>query len=64
MAARIPGLLESPRPVLVIPRWRGVFVRTFANFPRAAIRIMPLFLADARRKQKRWKQRIEAGRGP
>jgi NAD(P)-dependent dehydrogenase (short-subunit alcohol dehydrogenase family) len=64
VAAEIPGLLDKPRPVLAIPRWRGAFVRMFANFPRAATRIMPLFLADARRKQKRWKRRIEAGEGP
>ena len=64
VAAQLPGLLDKPRPVLAIPRWRGVFVRAFANFPRAATRIMPLFLADARRKQKRWKKRIEAGQGP
>lgn len=64
VAAQIPGLLEKPRPVLAIPRWRGAFVRLFDGFPRMATRVMPLFMADARRKQKRWKQRIEAGDGP
>jgi NAD(P)-dependent dehydrogenase (short-subunit alcohol dehydrogenase family) len=64
VAAAIPALLARPRPVLAIPRWRGVFVRMFATFPRAATRIMPLFLADARRKQRRWKKRIDAGEGP
>jgi hypothetical protein len=50
--------------VLAIPRWRGVFVRLFDAFPGLAVRIMPVFLADARRRQGRWKRRIEAGRAP
>jgi hypothetical protein len=57
-------LLDRPRPVLAIPRWRGVFVRLFDAFPGLAVRIMPMFLADARRRQGRWKRRIEAGRAP
>jgi short-subunit dehydrogenase len=64
VAPHVAGLLDRPRPVLAIPRWRGVLVRLFATFPRAAVRIMPAFMADARRKQKRWKKRIEAGKGP
>jgi NAD(P)-dependent dehydrogenase (short-subunit alcohol dehydrogenase family) len=64
VAPRVVRLLDRPRPVLAIPRWRGVFVRLFDAFPGLAVRIMPLFLADARRRQGRLKRRIEAGQGP
>jgi NAD(P)-dependent dehydrogenase (short-subunit alcohol dehydrogenase family) len=64
VATRVADLLDRPRPVLTIPRWRGAFVRLIDAFPGLATRIMPLFLADARRRQGRWKRRIEAGRGP
>ena len=64
VAPRVAGLLDRPKPVLAIPRWRGVFVRLFDAFPGLAVRITPLFLADARRRQRRWKKRIEAGEGP
>ena len=64
VAPRVVQLLDRPRPVLTIPRWRGVFVRLIDAFPGLAVRIMPLFMADARRRQRRWKERIEAGDGP
>jgi NAD(P)-dependent dehydrogenase (short-subunit alcohol dehydrogenase family) len=64
VAPRVVGLLDRPRPVLAIPRWRGAFVRLFDAFPGLAIRIMPLFMADARRRQRRWRKRIEAGGSP
>ena len=64
VAPRVVSLLDRPRAVLAIPRWRGWFVRAFANFPNAAQRAIPLFMADARRKQKRWKKRIESGDTP
>jgi NAD(P)-dependent dehydrogenase (short-subunit alcohol dehydrogenase family) len=64
VAPKVAELLDRPRAVLAIPRWRGAFVRVMDAFPSAATRLMPLFMADARRRQRRWKQRIEAGRGP
>jgi NAD(P)-dependent dehydrogenase (short-subunit alcohol dehydrogenase family) len=64
VAPRVVRLLDRPRPVLAIPRWRGAFVRLFDAFPGLAVRVVPLFLADARRRQRRWKRRIEAGRAP
>jgi NAD(P)-dependent dehydrogenase (short-subunit alcohol dehydrogenase family) len=64
VAPKVVGLLDRPRPVLAIPRWRGAFVRLIDAFPALATRVMPLFLAAARRRQRRWKGRIEAGRGP
>jgi NAD(P)-dependent dehydrogenase (short-subunit alcohol dehydrogenase family) len=64
VAPRVAALLDKPRPVLTIPRWRGLFVRLFDAFPGMATRFMPLWYADARRRQRRWKKRIEAGKGP
>ncbi len=64
VAPRVIGLIDRPRAVLAIPRWRGWLVRAFASFPNAAQRSIPLFMADARRKQRRWKKRIESGNPP
>jgi NAD(P)-dependent dehydrogenase (short-subunit alcohol dehydrogenase family) len=62
VAPKVAALLDRPRPVLAIPRWRGVFVRLLDAFPGLTTRLMPLFMADARRRQARWKERIEAGK--
>ena len=64
VAPRVVALLDKPRPVLTIPRWRGAFVRLFDAFPGLASRMTPLWFADAKRRQRRWKKRIEAGKGP
>lgn len=64
VAERTVGLLDRPRVVLAIPRRRGAFVRVFDMLPGVATRMLPLVLADARRRQQRWKRRIEAGRPP
>jgi NAD(P)-dependent dehydrogenase (short-subunit alcohol dehydrogenase family) len=64
VAPHVIALLDRPRPVLAIPRWRGVLVRMLDAFPGMATRLIPLFMADARRRQRRWKRRIEAGRTP
>lgn len=63
-AGRALSVLDRPRPVLSIPRRRGAFVRFVDATPGLANRVMPLVLADARRRQRRWKRRIEAGRTP
>jgi NAD(P)-dependent dehydrogenase (short-subunit alcohol dehydrogenase family) len=64
VAPKVAELLDRPRPVLTIPRWRGAFVRLVDAFPGVFSRVIPLWMADARRRQRRWKKRIEAGRGP
>jgi NAD(P)-dependent dehydrogenase (short-subunit alcohol dehydrogenase family) len=64
VAPRVASLLDRPRPVLTVPRWRGIFVRMVDAFPGFAARMTPLFMADARRRQRRWKKRIEAGDAP
>jgi len=64
VAPKVAELLDRPRPVLTVPRWRGAVVRLLDAFPDAAARMIPLFMADARRRQRRWKKRIEAGDAP
>jgi NAD(P)-dependent dehydrogenase (short-subunit alcohol dehydrogenase family) len=64
VAQEVGKLTERPRPVLIIPRWRGPFLRVFDLFPRLALRLLPLLMWDARRKQRRYKRKIEAGRWP
>lgn len=64
VAREVGKLTERPRPVLFIPRWRGAMLRLFSLFPRLTIRLLPLLLWDARRKQLRYKRLIEAGRWP
>jgi NAD(P)-dependent dehydrogenase (short-subunit alcohol dehydrogenase family) len=64
VAERIGPLLDKPRAVLTVPRHRGAFVRFFDLFPGLAARLVPLLMADARRRQRRWKDRIEAGNPP
>jgi hypothetical protein len=55
---------RGPRPPLFIPRWRGTTPRLFSLFPRLTIRLLPALLWDARRRRRRYKRPIEAGRCP
>jgi len=64
VAPRIAGLLDRPRPVLTIPRWRGAVVRLFDAFPSLALRITPWLMRSAERRQRRYKRKIESGRWP
>lgn len=64
VAKEVGKLTERPRPILVLPRWRGVALRLVDLFPGAAVRMLPLVMADARRRQRRYKRLIEAGRWP
>ncbi len=64
VAGRVAGLLDRPRPLLVMPRWRGAMLRVFDAWPRLAIASLPLLLSDARRRQRRFKRRVESGRWP
>lgn len=64
VAREIGKLTERPRPILILPRWRGLQLRLFALFPRLTARLLPLALSDARRKQRRYKKLIQAGRWP
>ena len=64
VATAIGRLTERPRPVLVLPRWRGPMLRLFDLSPRLALRLLPLVMAGARRRQSRYKRLIESGRWP
>jgi NAD(P)-dependent dehydrogenase (short-subunit alcohol dehydrogenase family) len=64
VAAEVGKLTERPRPVLILPRWRGPLLRTFDLFPRLGLRLLPVVMWDARRRQRRYKRLIESGRWP
>jgi NAD(P)-dependent dehydrogenase (short-subunit alcohol dehydrogenase family) len=64
VAREIGKLAERPRPILILPRWRGVQLRLLALFPRLTVRLLPLALSDARRKQRRYEKLIQAGKWP
>jgi NAD(P)-dependent dehydrogenase (short-subunit alcohol dehydrogenase family) len=52
VAIQAIGLLDKPRAVLAVPRWRGWAVRWFDANPRLALRMLPLVMAIARHKQR------------
>jgi NAD(P)-dependent dehydrogenase (short-subunit alcohol dehydrogenase family) len=64
VAKEVGKLTERPRPILIIPRWRGPLLRLFDLFPRLAIRLLPAVMWDARRRQRRYKKLIVSGRWP
>jgi NAD(P)-dependent dehydrogenase (short-subunit alcohol dehydrogenase family) len=64
VAKEIGKLTERPRPILIIPRWRGPMLRLFDLFPGLGLRMLPLVMWDARRKQRGYKKKIEAGKWP
>ncbi|MGE5409165.1 MAG: SDR family oxidoreductase [Syntrophothermus sp.] len=64
VAREVGKLTERPRPVLIIPRWRGPQLRFLDMFPRLGMRLLPLIMWDARRRQRSYKRRIEAGKWP
>ena len=64
VAEAVVRLLDRPRPVLIMPRWRGRLLRYFDRHPRLAMATAPLAMADAQRRQRRFKKRVEAGRWP
>jgi NAD(P)-dependent dehydrogenase (short-subunit alcohol dehydrogenase family) len=64
VAKQVGKLTERPRPIAIVPRWRGPLLRIFDIFPRLAIRLLPALMWDARRRQQRYKKLIEAGKWP
>jgi NAD(P)-dependent dehydrogenase (short-subunit alcohol dehydrogenase family) len=60
VAAKVGVLLDRPRPVLTVPRSRGLMVRFFDAFPGFASRATRIWLADARRRQARWRRKLGA----
>jgi NAD(P)-dependent dehydrogenase (short-subunit alcohol dehydrogenase family) len=64
VAAAVGKLTERPRPILIVPRWRGPQLRFLDTFPRLGVRLIPLLMWDARRRQRRYKKLIQAGKWP
>jgi NAD(P)-dependent dehydrogenase (short-subunit alcohol dehydrogenase family) len=64
VATEVGKLTERPRPILILPRWRGPLLRLFDLFPRLGLRLLPWVMRDARRKQRRYKKLIQAGKWP
>lgn len=64
VAVEVGRLADRPRPLLVLPRWRGPMLRVFALFPRLALRLLPAVMRDAQRRQRRYKKLIESGKWP
>lgn len=55
------ALAERPKVVTVVPRWRGPVLRVFDAFPGLGLRMLPLVLRDARRRQAAFRRRAERG---
>jgi len=64
VASAVGKLTERPRPILIMPRWRGLQLRLLDLFPRLTLRLLPLAMSDARRRQGRYAKRIAAGGWP
>ncbi|MGH2983136.1 MAG: SDR family NAD(P)-dependent oxidoreductase [Solirubrobacterales bacterium] len=64
VAARVARLLEKPKALIVIQGWRGRLVRFADRHPDLAVRLTPLLMRDARRRQARFKKKVEAGKWP
>ncbi len=64
VAAEVGKLAERPRPMVVLPRRRGPLLRIFDLSPRLALRLLPWVMRDARRRQRRYKKKIESGQWP
>jgi NAD(P)-dependent dehydrogenase (short-subunit alcohol dehydrogenase family) len=64
VAKEVGKLTERPRPILIVPRWRGPFLRLVDLFPRLSLRLLPVVMWDARRRQRRYKKLIESGGWP
>ena len=64
VAQRVERLLSKPKPVVTIPRWRGRFVRFFDSHPAMAIRLTPILMRDALKRQARFRKRVAKGKWP
>ncbi|HSD24069.1 MAG TPA: SDR family oxidoreductase [Solirubrobacterales bacterium] len=64
VAERVEGLLDRPEPVLAIPRWRGQFARFFDRHPKLSLRLTPMLMRDAARRQRAFKRKVQSGKWP
>jgi hypothetical protein len=51
VAEKIVGVVGERRPVVIIPRSRGVLVRALALFPSVSLRLLPMFKKAGQRKR-------------
>ena len=64
VAVHVERLIDKPKPVLAIPRWRGQFARFFDRHPKLSLRLTPLLMRDALRRQRAFKKKVESGKWP
>jgi NAD(P)-dependent dehydrogenase (short-subunit alcohol dehydrogenase family) len=64
VAEHVEGLLDKPKPVLAIPRWRGQFARFFDRYPKLSLRLTPMLMRDAVRRQRAFKRKVQSGKWP
>ena len=64
VAERVERLLDKPKPVLAIPAWRGQFARFFDRHPKLSLRLTPLLMRDALRRQRAFKKKVATGKWP
>lgn len=53
IVAAVAAVLDKPKPVTTIPRWRGALSRLADTFPRFGLRAIPFMVAQGRRTQRR-----------
>ena len=64
IAERVEKLLDKPKPLIAIPSWRGRFARFFDRHPALSLRMTPLLMRDALRRQRAFRKKVESGRWP
>jgi NAD(P)-dependent dehydrogenase (short-subunit alcohol dehydrogenase family) len=64
VAERAVELIDKPKPVLTMPAWRGQFARFFDRHPKLSLRLTPLLMRDAIRRQRAFKKKVESGKWP
>ncbi|MDN5859572.1 MAG: SDR family oxidoreductase [Pseudonocardia sp.] len=60
VVAAVGSVLDKPRPVTTIPRWRGVVARLADAVPRLGLRAAPLVVAQGRRAQRKLRRKAAA----
>ncbi len=61
VAEAAAALVDRPKVVTVLPRWRGPVLRFFDAFPGLGLRMLPLVLRDAQRRQASFRRKAELG---
>ncbi len=64
VAERAVQLIDKPKPVLAMPAWRGQFARFFDRHPKLSLRLTPLLMRDALRRQRAFRKKVESGKWP